>query len=62
MSNTAKPPGGQPQRLCLVHIRANLQAELMSAFGTKQTFVRRRVMSAFGGKADTGRTPRNVRL
>jgi len=32
----------------------------MSAFGTKQTFQSRSVMSAFGGKADIDLTPLNV--
>src|SRR6516165_9067465 len=43
-------------------LNATLFAALhMSAFGTKQTCGSRQRMSAFGGKADIDRTPRNVR-
>jgi hypothetical protein len=32
----------------------------MSAYGTNRTFIRRRLMSAIGGKADMTRTGRHV--
>ena len=51
---------GPPALLCLFH-RCEL-LRLMSAFGTKRTWVRALHMSAFGGKADMHFCTANVRF